>query len=62
VRVHSRMRVSATWFLIMLYRHRSRSDPPRVSSPSVAYTCSTGETNSIQYNTMQYNLFQFRER
>ena len=30
--------IKCTLCFMMSYRHRSRSDPPKVSSPSVAYT------------------------
>ena len=40
--------------LMILYKHRSRSDPPRVSSPSVAYTC-------MQFNDIQLCFVQSDE-
>ena len=52
IRITVRVRVCYdTLLLMILYKHRSRSDPPRVSSPSVAYTCM--QFNGIQLHSVQ---------
>lgn len=54
IRITVRVRVRVcydTLLLMILYKHRSRSDPPRVSSPSVAYTCM--QFNGIQLHSVQ---------